>query len=80
MTNGFSHYYHFDESTLSFRDFRCDFKILFHFFDEIPESKHNSPRWDPFRNFIEKWNKKLKSQLTAEKSRNVHLLVSPQRG
>ena len=31
MTNGFTHRYHLVESTLIFRGFRCDFKILFHF-------------------------------------------------
>ena len=28
------------------RGFKCDFKISFHFFNEIPPSKQNSPRWD----------------------------------
>ena len=46
MTNGIAHQYHLDESTLIFRVFRCDFKILFHFFDEISLCKQNSPRWD----------------------------------
>ena len=46
MANGFTHHYHFCEFSLIKRRFRCDFKILFHFFDEIPINKQNSQRWD----------------------------------
>ena len=31
LTNGFSHCYHFGESTFSFRGIRSDFEVLFHF-------------------------------------------------
>ena len=42
VTNGLSHFYHFDESTFIFRGFRS--KISF--FDDFPVSKQNSLRWD----------------------------------
>ena len=29
-----------------FRGVRSDLEFLFHFLDEIPYSKQNSPRWD----------------------------------
>ena len=45
MTNGFSHHYHLDESTVIIRDIMSDFEF-YSFFDEIPLSKQNSPRWD----------------------------------
>ena len=31
LTNGFSHHYHLEESTFSFRGVRSDFEILFNF-------------------------------------------------
>ena len=37
LTNGLSHPYHFDKSTLIFRSIRSNF--TFSFFDEIPVSK-----------------------------------------
>ena len=46
LTNGFSHYYHLGESTFIFRGARSDFLFFIQFFDEIPLSKQNSPRWD----------------------------------
>ena len=46
MTNGFSHHYHFGESTFIFRGVRIDFLNFIQFFDEISLSKQNSPRWD----------------------------------
>ena len=42
MTNGLSHLYHLDESTFISRGISCNFS----FFDEIPVSKQNMPRWD----------------------------------
>ena len=44
LTNGFSHHYHLGQSTFIIRGIRSDFEFLF--FDEIPLSKQNSPRWD----------------------------------
>ena len=41
--NRFSHYYHLGESIVNFRGVRSEFDFLFHFFDEIPPSKQNSP-------------------------------------
>ena len=53
MTNGFTHRYHLGESTLIFRDFRCDFNILFHFSMKFLRlNKNNSPRWDVLRRHI----------------------------
>ena len=46
LTNGFSYHYQSGESTFSFRGIRSDLKICIQFFDEIPLSKQNSPRWD----------------------------------
>ena len=46
MTNGFSNRFHLGESTFIFRGIRSDFEFLFLFFDDIPLSKQNSPRWD----------------------------------
>ena len=46
MTNGLSHCYHLDESSVIIRGIWSDFEFLYHFFDEIPQSKQNSPRWD----------------------------------
>ena len=44
--NGFSHPYHFDESTFVLRGFESMFSFLFPFSDENHISKPNSPRWD----------------------------------
>ena len=39
--NGFTHHYHLGDSTLIFRGFRCDFKILFNLSMEfLFKSKH----------------------------------------
>ena len=46
VTNGLSHPYQLDESSLTFRGIRSNFSFLFHFFDEYTVSKQNSPRWD----------------------------------
>ena len=46
LTNGFSHRYQLDESTFIFRGVGSDFLFFIQFFDEIPLSKQNSPRWD----------------------------------
>ena len=46
VTNGLSHPYHLDESTFKIRGFRSDFYFFNSFFDEIPVSKQNNPRWD----------------------------------
>ena len=35
MTNGLAYLYHWDESTVSFRGFRRDFELLFHFYMKI---------------------------------------------
>ena len=43
VMNGLSPPYHLDESIFIFRDIRIKF---YSFFDEIPVSKQNSPRWD----------------------------------
>ena len=48
MTNGFIHHCCLGEPTISFKDVRGDFEFYFihFFFDEIPLSKQNNPRWD----------------------------------
>ena len=46
LTNGFSHHYQLDESTFIFRGVKSDFYLFIKFFDDIPLSKQNSPRWD----------------------------------
>ena len=43
MMNGLAHH-HLGESIVIFKGVRSDFNFLF--FDEIPLSKQNSPRWD----------------------------------
>ena len=44
LTNGFTHHYHLGESTLIFRGFRCDIKILHHFSMKFLQA--NRPKWD----------------------------------
>ena len=44
--SGLSNPFHLDESTLIFRGINSIFFIFISFFDEIPESKQKSPRWD----------------------------------
>ena len=46
VTNGISHRYHLDESIFIFGGIKSNFSYLFHFSNEIPVSKLNSPRWD----------------------------------
>ena len=46
LTNGFSHHYQLGEPTFIFRGVMSDYEFLSRFFDEIPPSKQNSPRWD----------------------------------
>ena len=44
--HGLAHHYHLGESTFIFRGIRSDFLFFISFFDEIPLSKQNSPKWE----------------------------------
>ena len=46
VTDGLSHPYHLDESTLIFRGIRSNFSFFISYFDENRVSKQNNPRWD----------------------------------
>ena len=46
VTNGFSHPDQLDESIFILGVLGVYYSFLFHFFDEIPVRKQNSPRYD----------------------------------
>ena len=47
MMNGFTHHYHLGESSLIFRGFRCDFRILLYFLMKFPQANRIAPDGTP---------------------------------